>query len=84
MITIALMTTWGLLADGQRMWFSLLLVSILIMAHSVLWIASLGMLVLPIGVALFVVSIARLIGMAVVANRLSPQSHIHSDGSHSE
>ena len=59
-ISIALILTWGFLANGQRMWFSFLLVSILLMAHSTLWIMSLGMLILPVGLSLFVASIARL------------------------
>ncbi len=72
MITIALMSTWGLLANGHRMWVSFALVSVLLMAHSILWIMSLGILIFPIGLALFVLSIARLIGMAIVESRHSP------------
>ena len=71
-ITIALMLTWGLLANGHRMWVSFVLVGVLLMAHSILWIATLGMLIFPIGLALFVISIARLIGMAIVVSRHSP------------
>jgi hypothetical protein len=71
-ITIALMLTWGLLANGHRMWVSFVLISVLLMAHSILWIMSLGMLIFPIGLALFVISIARLIGMAIVESRRSP------------
>ena len=71
-ITIALMSTWGLLANGHRMWVSFALVSVLFMAHSILWIMSLGILIFPIGLALFVLSIARLIGMAIVESRHSP------------
>ena len=71
-ITIALMLTWGLLANGHRMWVSFVLVGVLLMAHSILWIATLGMLIFPIGLALFFISIARLIGMAIVVSRHSP------------
>ncbi len=35
-ITIALMSAWGLLANGHRMWVSFVLVSVLLMAHSIL------------------------------------------------
>jgi hypothetical protein len=66
------MLTWGLLANGHRMWVSFVLISVLLMAHSILWIMSLGMLIFPIGLALFVISIARLIGMAIVESRRSP------------
>jgi hypothetical protein len=71
-ITIALMSAWGLLANGHRMWVSFVLVSVLLMAHSILWIMSLGMLIFPIGLALFVISIARLTGIAIVESRHSP------------
>ena len=71
-ITIALMSTWGLLANGYRMWVSFVLVSVLLMAHSILWIMSLGILIFLIGLALFVISIAWLIGMAIVESRHSP------------
>ena len=72
MITIALMSTWGLLANGYRMWVSFVLVSVLLMAHSILWIMSLGILIFLIGLALFVISIAWLIGMSIVESRHSP------------
>ncbi len=72
MITIALMSTWDLLANGYRMWVSFVLVSVLLMAHSILWIMSLGILIFLIGLALFVISIAWLIGMAIVESRHSP------------
>ena len=72
MITTALMSTWGLLANGYRMWVSFVLVSVLLMAHSILWIMSLGILIFLIGLALFVISIAWLIGMAIVESRHSP------------
>ena len=70
-ITIALMSAWGLLANGHRMWVSFILVSVLLMAHSILWIMSLGILIFPIGLALFVRSSARLVGMAIVESRHS-------------
>ena len=35
-IIIALMSTWGSLANGHRMWVSFVLVSVLLMAHSIL------------------------------------------------
>jgi hypothetical protein len=66
------MSTWGLLANGYRMWVSFVLVSVLLMAHSILWIMSLGILIFLIGLALFVISIAWLIGMAIVESRHSP------------
>ena len=72
LVTIALMSAWGLLANGHRMWVSFVLVGVLLMAHSILWIMSLGVLIFPIGLALFALSIARLIGMAIVERRHSP------------
>ena len=59
-VLAASMLTWGYFVNGQRMWLSFALVGILVMAHSILWIATIGMLIFPVSLGICVISVARL------------------------
>ena len=60
-ISIALMVGWSVLAGGQSRWIALSLVAVLLTGYSIWWIWTVGMLLLPIGLGLFVISMARIV-----------------------
>ena len=60
-VCIALLLVGGLIATGQNRWLSFTLVGALLTGYSLLWVTSVvGILVLPVGLALFLVSSVRL------------------------